>query len=88
MVEDKKLIDKPYNVRFVDAGIIKTEDLDNGTAPPDKLIMNYNKIDDAAGADGNPRLCELYWNNFEELEDFGKWPEDIMADRNCCFRFM
>jgi len=86
-VEDKKLIDKPYTVRFVDAGIIKTEDLDNGVAPAEKLLMLFNKIDDSPGADGNPRLCDLYWNNYEDLEDFGPWPQEIMADRHCCFRF-
>jgi hypothetical protein len=59
MVEDKKLIDKPYSVRFVDGGIIKTEDMDNGNAPVDKMILTFSKIDDVAGADGNPRKCEL-----------------------------
>lgn len=59
MVEDKNLTDKPYMVRLVETGIIKSEDMDNGTAPIDKLIMRFDKIDDVAGADGTPRKCEL-----------------------------
>jgi len=59
MVEEKKLTDKPYMVRLVDSGIIKSEDMDNGTAPVAKMIMTFDKIDDVAGADGNPRKCEL-----------------------------
>ena len=39
MVEDKNLTDKPYMVRLVETGIIKSEDMDNGTAPIDKLII-------------------------------------------------
>jgi len=50
-------------LRWVDGGIIKSEDMDNGNAPADKLLLTFNKIDDTAGADGNPRKCELYWNN-------------------------
>lgn len=59
LLEEHKLIDKPYMVRLVDAGVIKTDDLDNGTAPVDKLIVKFSEIDDIAGPDGNPRKCEL-----------------------------
>lgn len=63
-VEDKKLIDKPYTVRLVDAGVIKSEDIDNGNAPIDKMILQFSNIDNSAGgADGLERRCDLYWNN-------------------------
>lgn len=48
-------------------------------------LFKYKDIDPSPEDATNK--CLMYFNNYEPLQDFGKWPKLLGDARECCYRF-